>query len=148
MKYVFIGCLVILMIGVPNSVIAQTTDTTSTTTQGFTIPVVKSWITQTHQNIEIFRLAQAEYFTTVRDELKKKLKIDVSSESQKSGEGIAGGIEEPSIPKSVAVDNPVDYIRYIFSISFTTLFSETLVFYGMSLLLTLIGVRFIVSRLV
>lgn len=112
----------------------------------------KTWFSTTKESIEIFRVKQAEHFTTLRDVKKVKLGIKVSDDVLKK---ISENFAPPPTPTPIPgteqddglyikeADNPADYGALILAIALASFFSSILMFYGVSVLLALFVLRFI-----
>jgi hypothetical protein len=110
----------------------------------------KGYFTKTKESLEAFRIKQADHYNLLRDKTKVKLNIQVSEDVFKrlapmftpppAPSGIPGTVEGDGIePKKI--DNPMDYGTLIFATSMASLFSNTLMFYGVLFLLTFIFLR-------
>ena len=148
MKQFFFGSFIVLTLLIPTFTVAQsTTGTSSTTTNSFNAPAVKSWFDRTYAKTEVFRKKQQAKFVAMRDELKVKLKIDQKEPETSIDIGIAGTDKET--PKAYSqLDNPLDYGKYIFATSMVTAFSNPLLFYIGGLLLAFLVLKFIIRMVV
>lgn len=110
----------------------------------------KGYFARTKDAIEVFRIKQADHFSTLRDQTKIKLDIKVSEDVFKrlapmftappAPSGVPGTVEGDGIQPS-KIDNPMDYGTLIFATSMASLFSNTLIFYGVLFLLAFIFLR-------
>lgn len=115
----------------------------------FSTEKVKEWLTEAFATTEVFRLKQAKHFTEMRDQKRAQLKIDEVPEIDENiTTGTAGINPVPGAQTNTGWQNPLEYGAYILSISLASLFNNQVIFYLSSALLTVIILRFIVSRLV
>jgi len=151
MRQFLLTSFLVFSLVVPAVTLAQTTTPPAPTDQqsatGFNVESVKAWFSKTHAKIEVFRKKQSVYFVAMREEYREKLNIGTPAKDPIIDIGIGADIEKKDAASS-ALDNPLDYIKYIFAISMASMFTNTLVFYISTLLLTLIILRFVISRLV
>jgi hypothetical protein len=102
--------------------------------------------------LEEFRNKQALYFSTLRDETKIKLGIEVTGDILKDlaptfsppPAPMPIGTDDPKTMGEVApkkMDNPMDYATLIFATSLASLFSSVLMFYGVLAFLVFLLIR-------
>lgn len=144
------GSVFVLCLMTPALVHAQSTSgTTTTSSREFTVPAVKSWFDKTYEKTEIFRKKQQTYFVSMRDDLKETLKIEQKPVQADTTIDIGiAGIPQPSKKVYGDLDNPLDYVKYIFASSLATLCSSVLLFYTSVLLLGFIVLKFIIRLVV
>ncbi|MFZ4500303.1 MAG: hypothetical protein ACOYMZ_02255 [Minisyncoccia bacterium] len=154
MKYL---SLIILLIVLSTSTLSAQTSAPLTTpvapleapAKAKAVDKVKVWLAEAFATTEVFRLKQSAHFVQLREEKKAVLKIDEVPEIEENiTTGTAGINPAPRPATSSGLQNPLEYGAYILSISLASLFSNQVIFYLSSALLSVIILRFIVSRLV
>lgn len=149
---IFVGTLLLALLACVPSAFAQTPQAPVavevSTQEKFSVETVKVWLAEAFVTTEIFRLKQAEYFTAMRETKKAELQIDVLPELGADSITDVAGTQPAPLPQKSGLQNPLEYGAYILSISLATLFTNKVIFYITSVLLSIILFRFIVSRLV